>query len=91
MNFPNSYFKIKPVYFLIFLLTLLSFQTISQYTILPEIDKRINIQDSILSGDMEPPYQYRLVKPILGYSLQYLILAMGADKIQELTNSLIEC
>jgi len=82
MNFPNSYSKVKPVYFVIFLLTLLSFQTISQYTILPDIDTRINIQDSILSGQMEPPYQYRLVKPILGYSLQSIILTMGTDKIK---------
>ncbi|MEO6695646.1 MAG: hypothetical protein ABIY50_11275 [Ignavibacteria bacterium] len=74
--------KIKPVHFLILLLTLISFQTISQYTILPDIGRRINIQDSILSGQMEAPYQYRLVKPFLGYSLQTVFTAMGVDKFK---------
>lgn len=80
MNFPNSALKINPVYLLILLLTLLSFQTISQYTILPDIEKRIGIQDSILSGQMEPPYQYRLVKPALGYALQTLFTSVGIEK-----------
>lgn len=64
---------IKPVYFFILLLTLISYYTISEKTIFPNVPKRMEIQDSILSGNMEPPYQYRIMKPFLGNLLQKVI------------------
>lgn len=74
--------KFLPVYFLILLLTLISFQIVSKYTIQQDPQRRIGIQDSILNGKMEPPYQYRIMKPLLGYTLQKLMSPVVKDRVK---------
>lgn len=74
--------KIRPVYFIVLLLTLISFQIVSVKTIQPDVKKRIQLQDTILSGQMEPPYQYRIMKPVLGYTLQTFLSPFIKDKIK---------
>ncbi len=63
----------KPVYFVIILLTLISYQIVSKESIFPNVPKRIETQNLILTGQMEAPYQYRIMEPVLGYSVQYFI------------------
>ena len=65
--------KSKYIYLLILLLTIISSQIISDRTIKPNVPKRINIQDSILAGQYEAPYQYRIMKPVLGKSVQFFV------------------
>jgi len=65
--------KSKYIYLLILLLTMISSQIISDRTIKPNVPKRINIQDSILAGQYEAPYQYRIMKSVLGKSVQFFV------------------
>ncbi|MEO8664065.1 MAG: hypothetical protein ABI462_01100 [Ignavibacteria bacterium] len=68
----NSFLS-KPVYFVIIIVTLISYQTITDRSIFPNVPKRIELQNSILSGQIEAPYQYRVMEPVLGYSVQYAL------------------
>lgn len=63
----------RPVYLVILLVTMIVFQIISDRSIFPNVPLRMEIQESILSGQMEAPYQYRVMEPVLGYSLQQII------------------
>ena len=72
----------KPVYFIIILVTLISYQTITDRSIFPNVPKRIEIQNGILSGQIEAPYQYRVMEPVLGYSVQYFISFLIKDPIK---------
>ena len=63
----------KYIYLLILLLTLISSQIISDRTIKPNVPRRISIQDSILAGTSEAPYQYRIFKPVAGTSIQFFV------------------
>lgn len=74
--------KINYVYFLILLLTLISSQIISDRTIKPNVPFRINFQDSILAGEKEAPYQYRIVKPVLGATIQKFVRKFQSDPIK---------
>ncbi|MCA2002041.1 MAG: hypothetical protein LDL51_09270 [Chloroflexi bacterium] len=47
-------------------LALISSWFICLNVILPNVNSRIQRESEILSGQMEPPYQYRLLKPLLG-------------------------
>lgn len=49
------------------------FQIISDRSLFPDVPLRMQIQNDILAGEMEAPYQYRIMVPILGYSLQQII------------------
>ncbi len=74
--------SVNPVYFVILLLTLVSYQIICEKTIFPDVPKRIEIQNSILSDTMEPPYQYRIMKPYLGYFLQKITTLFITDPVK---------
>lgn len=63
----------RPAYLVILLVTMIVFQIISDRSIFPNVPLRIHIQESILSGQMEAPYQYRIVEPVLGYSVQQIV------------------
>lgn len=71
-----------PVFFVILLLTLISFEIVSKNTIQPDPQKRIRIQDSILTGQMEPPYQYRIMKPVLGFTVQTILSPFVKDSVK---------
>lgn len=71
---------------MIIVLAVISYLNISERTILPDVPKRMEIQSSILSGTMEPPYQYRVMKPLLGKILQTAILPFSGD--EEFTHAL---
>jgi hypothetical protein len=72
----------KYVFLLILLLTMISSQIISDRTIKPNVPRRIGIQDSILTGTYEAPYQYRIMKPILGKFTQFFISRFVHDPIR---------
>jgi hypothetical protein len=63
----------KPAYLIILLVTMIVFQIISDRSMFPNVPLRMQIQDSILSGQMEAPYQYRIMEPVLGYSVQQIV------------------
>lgn len=74
--------KFKPVYFVIILVTLISYQTITDRTIFPNVPKRMELQNSILSGQSEAPYQYRVMKPALGFAVQQVISPFVSDPMK---------
>ncbi len=76
----------EPLSVMILVLTIISYLNISERTILPDVPKRMEIQSSILNGTMEPPYQYRVMKPLLGKILQSVILPLSGD--DEFTHAL---
>lgn len=83
MSSKDNSNKLIPVFFIILLLTLISFEIVSKNTIQPDPQRRIRIQDSILTGQMEPPYQYRILKPVLGFALQLVISPFVKDKVKQ--------
>ncbi len=58
---------------------MVSAQIISDRTIQANVDRRINIQDSIESGISEAPYQYRVVKTILGNAVELIVSKFEHD------------
>lgn len=79
MNPPENQKRTKYVFLLILLLTMISSQIISDRTIKPNVQKRINIQDSILAGQYEAPYQYRILKSLLGEFTGYFVSRVVHD------------
>lgn len=82
MKLNPSNKTIKPVYFIILQLTLISYYIVCEKTIFPDVPFRIEFQNSILTGNMEPPYQYRIMKPILGSLLQSVISIAVKDPLK---------
>ncbi|MBK8981661.1 MAG: hypothetical protein IPM38_04900 [Ignavibacteria bacterium] len=76
--------RIKKYYlfFIFLLLTLISHQIISERSITNNEFKRIEIQESILSGNMEPPYQYRIMEPLSGYILEPIVSVFVDGKVK---------
>lgn len=72
--------KFNPAYYVIILLTLVSFYTISSRVIFPNVPMRTEMQSSIISGQNEPPYQYRVMKPFLGFALQEVFSLFTDDR-----------
>jgi len=62
-----------PIFILILMLTLLSTLYMNLMVVRPNVDLRIEHDDSILSGQMEAPYQYRVLQPLLSKAVQSLI------------------
>lgn len=55
---------------IILFLSLISLQTISIYSLYPNVPLRIELQQSIFEGSIEPPYQYRILLSGAAYILQ---------------------
>ncbi|MEZ4824367.1 MAG: hypothetical protein R2942_19000 [Ignavibacteria bacterium] len=72
----------KPAYLIILLATMIVFQIISDRSVFPNVPLRMQIQNDILSGEMEPPYQYRIIMPLLGYSLQQIIVPFISNPVK---------
>ncbi len=70
---------LKPAYIVILLLTIISVQTISFNVIFPNVPLRMKLQTDILSGNMEPPYQYRILKPYAGFVIEKIISVFSDD------------
>ncbi len=70
------------IFLLILLLTMISSQIISDRTIKPNVPRRISIQDSILAGQYEAPYQYRIMKPMLGKSVEFFVSRFEKDPLK---------
>ncbi len=66
----------------ILLLTMISYMIISERTIFPDVSQRMKIQESILNGTMEPPYQYRVMKPVLGNFIQAILSPVMTDEAE---------
>ncbi|MCY7361393.1 MAG: hypothetical protein LH629_04885 [Ignavibacteria bacterium] len=71
--------KSKYVFFVILLLTFISSQIISDFSIKKNVPMRIGIQDSIIIGQYEAPYQYRILKPVLGKSINFFVSRFVRD------------
>lgn len=82
MESPENNSSNKYVFFLILLLTMISSQIISDRTIQPNVPKRMNIQDSILAGQYEAPYQYRILKSLLGEFTEYFVSKVVHDPVK---------
>lgn len=79
MNTRDLNKLLKPEVLVILLLTMISYMIISERTIFPDVSQRMKIQESILNGTMEPPYQYRIMKPVLGNFLQTVLSPVMID------------
>lgn len=65
--------KIRPpVFILILILTLISTVYVSVTVVGPNAAVRIRHEERILSGQMEAPYQYRILQPLISRGLQTL-------------------
>lgn len=73
--------QFKPAYIVIILLTIITVQTISFKIIFPNVPLRMQIQTDILSGNMEPPYQYRILKPYAGFFLEKVLSLFSDDQM----------
>lgn len=62
-----------PVAILITMLALISTWYVVKTVILPHIGARIDLADAVLAGQAEPPYQYRVLKPLAGRGLETLL------------------
>lgn len=60
---------------------MISCMLISERTIFPDIPQRMKIEASILGGTMEPPYQYRVMKPVIGNLLQSVLSPFMKDEV----------
>lgn len=59
----------EAVYILLLILTLISSVLICKEVIIPNVEARIQFENDILTGQMEPPYQYRVFKPLIARGL----------------------
>lgn len=82
MNIQRFEGSSRYIFLLILLITMISSQIISDRTIKPNVPRRISIQDSILAGQFEAPYQYRIMKPILGKSAEFFVSKFEKDPIR---------
>lgn len=62
------------------MLALISTWYVSRTVIIPQVDERIELTNRILSGEQSPPYQYRLLKPILGRAFETAISPLIGDR-----------
>jgi hypothetical protein len=84
MRFKPS--EIKFAYIIIILLTLISQRIVYNDIINPKPQWRIEMQNLILSGNAETPYQYRILKPFLGKTIGTIISPLVKN---EITNHLV--
>lgn len=73
----------KAVYILLLILTLVSSVFICKEVILPNVDARIQFEGDILTGQMEPPYQYRVFKPLIARALQLLLSGIVSSAVAQ--------
>lgn len=66
MNKGDAFVKQMPLIAILLTLASISAWFVCKNVILPNIDRRMEHESKILSGQMEPPYQYRLLEPLLG-------------------------
>lgn len=64
---------------LILILAWISTVYIGFHLIQPNLSVRIAHEEKILSGNMEPPYQYRVIEPLIGRGLQTLLIPALPD------------
>lgn len=72
--------RIKTAYVIIVFLSLISFQTVSLFSLFPNVPLRMELQNSIFQGTMEPPYQYRILNPAIAYPIQQIISIVIKDE-----------
>lgn len=65
---------------IVIFLSLISLQTISIYSLFPNVPLRMELQQSIFDGTIEPPYQYRILLTTLAYGIQKTINFILPDK-----------
>jgi len=58
---------------LILMLTAISSLFVIQQVVLPHIDKRMQFERDTLAGNMQPPYQYRILKPLIAGAIQSVV------------------
>jgi hypothetical protein len=73
---------LKPVYWVIIILTLISYELTDLKILTPDLLLRTEVQMNILTGQMDYPYQYRVFKPAIGYALQKVIRIFEDNKFR---------
>lgn len=74
--------NIRPVYFIIVILTLICFKVFEDRVVEPNASMRISIQSSILKGNAETQYKYSILQPAAGLVLQKLIYFVVHNSIK---------
>jgi hypothetical protein len=74
--------KIKPVYILIILLSLISQRYLYNVVLYPQIEWRIYSMQQTLRSEYEPPYQYRVLKPAICAALDKVLSAVMSDQTE---------
>jgi hypothetical protein len=62
-----------PIFILILILTLISTLYMNLVVVRPYVELRIEHEDSILAGQMDAPYQYRVLQPAISRVVQSLL------------------
>lgn len=65
--------RFQPLLILIITLAFISTWYVYNTVIAPNVDARIQFAANILAGRSKPPYQYRVLKPLVASALQILI------------------
>lgn len=63
----------RPTMFLLLILIFLSTLYVFQHVILPHVPERMEHESKILAGEQEPPYRYRVLKPVVAHNIQLLL------------------
>jgi hypothetical protein len=77
--------KIKPpVFILILTLTLISTLYMNLVVVRPNVELRIDHEDRILAGQMDAPYQYRVLQPLISRAVQSLLVSFPSRSLQHI-------
>lgn len=70
----------EPALIILVMLALISTWYVSRTVIIPHVDGRIEHVAGVFSGQQSPPYQYRVLKPILGRAFDAAISPLIGDR-----------
>jgi hypothetical protein len=73
-------FKKEPVRLVLLILALIATWYVCRSVILPNVESRIKHENKILAGQQEPPYQYRVFKPLVGRLLETMFFFLFRDE-----------
>jgi len=81
MGIGDGGMKIRPpVFILILVLTLISTLYMNLVVVRPNVELRIEHEDRILSGQMDAPYQYRVLQPLISRGVQSLLASSFSSR-----------
>ncbi len=69
----------KTTVLLVLILSAISTLYVLKEVIYPNVDHRIRFMDTVFAGESEPPYQYRLLKPVIGESIRWILSPVATE------------